>query len=132
MASAIRSEASAMQVEINVTPLIDVFLALVVILIIAAPLAMHRLPLPGDAPGGRAERSIVMSVLSTGELYLQGQAVTRAQAATTLAAEAAASAPPTLEICSDADTPYDKVVDALSLAQRSGLTGIAVKTCSHT
>lgn len=131
MATVIRADASAMQVEINVTPLIDVFLALVVILIIAAPLAMQRLPLPTNSHGGSANRSIALSILPTGELYLEGQAVTRAQFATTLAAEAAATQPPVLQICSDADTPYDKVVDTLSLAQRSGLAGIAVKTCAR-
>jgi transcriptional regulator with GAF, ATPase, and Fis domain len=44
---AFRSHAA--RAEINVTPLIDVLLALVVILIVAAPVALHRLPLPGDS-----------------------------------------------------------------------------------
>jgi biopolymer transport protein ExbD len=130
MANTMRSEASAM-VEINVTPLIDVFLALLVILIIAAPLAMKRLPMPADSHrGGPLQRSIALSILPTGELYLEGKAVTRAQYSATLAAEAMGDKPPTLEICSDAATPYEKVVDALSLARGSGLEAISVKTCT--
>ncbi len=130
MANAMRGDASAMQVDINVTPLIDVFLALLVILMIAAPLTMQRLPLPTDSHrGGPTPRSIGLSILPTGELYLEGQAVTRAQYTATLAAEAATAQPPMLAICSDADTPYDKVVDALALARSSGLSGISVSTC---
>ena len=41
-----RSYAAAMQAEINVTPLIDVMLALVVVFMIATPLLMKRLTLP--------------------------------------------------------------------------------------
>lgn len=125
---AFRSHAT--RAEINVTPLIDVLLALVVILIVAAPMALHRLPMPPDSHNtGPIKRSIALSILPTGELYLEGQAVSRAQFVMTLAAEAAMAQPPNLEICSDADTPYDKVVDTLSIARQSGLTGIAVKTC---
>lgn len=130
MANAMRSDAAAM-VEINVTPLIDVFLALLVILIIAAPLAVKRLPMPLDSHhGGPIQRSIALSILPTGELYLEGRAVTRAQYTATLATEATAAQPPTLEICSDAATPYDKVVDVLSLARSSGLEAISVRTCT--
>jgi len=122
---AFRSHAT--RAEINVTPLIDVLLALVVILIVAAPMALHRLPLPGDSHRpGATPHTLALSILSTGELYLGGIAMTRAQLARTLSVEALGMPPPSLEIRSDADTPYEKVADTLALAQRSGLGAISI------
>jgi biopolymer transport protein ExbD len=126
---AFRSHAGATRVEINVTPLIDVMLALVVIMIVAAPIALKRMPVPlaHSSDAAPPPRTLSLSVMSTGELYLQGVAVSRAQLATTLAAEASAAEPPTLDIRSDADTPYDKFADTLAIAERSGLSGIRVE-----
>jgi biopolymer transport protein ExbD len=128
MSHALRSYASAVQAEINVTPLIDVMLALVMIMMITAPLALKRLPMPlGDGNNGPEPRTLALSIMSTGELHLQGVAVNRAELASLLAAEAAADQQPVLEIRSDADTPYEKVADTLVLAQNSGLAGIRVE-----
>ncbi|WP_395679807.1 ExbD/TolR family protein [Dokdonella sp.] len=122
---AFRSHAA--RAEINVTPLIDVLLALVVIMIVAAPMALHRLPLPGDSHRQTAPpRTLALSILSTGELYLGGISMSRAQLARTLSAEALVMPPPSLEIRSDADTPYEKVADALALAHGSGLGAISI------
>ncbi|HEY0179257.1 MAG TPA: biopolymer transporter ExbD [Dokdonella sp.] len=109
--------------EVNVTPLVDVMLALVVILLVAAPLATHRLPLPlgGSAPE-TVQRTLKLSVLSTGELYLDGAAVNRAQLAATLAAAAAAGTPPALELRPDATARYDDVAAVLALAEQNGAT----------
>ncbi|HEU4665493.1 MAG TPA: biopolymer transporter ExbD [Dokdonella sp.] len=126
---AFRSHAAPTQAEINVTPLIDVLLALVVILMVTAPLAMKRLPLPlgNDRDTPSTPRTLALSVLSTGELYLEGRAVSRAELASALGLEAQMPKPPVLEIRSDADTPYAKVVEALAVARSSGIEGIKVE-----
>jgi biopolymer transport protein ExbD len=126
---AFRSHAAATQVEINVTPLIDVLLALVVILMVTAPLAIKRLPLPlGSQPiDAPMPRTLGLSVLSTGELYLEGHAVSRAELASALSLEARMPKPAVLEIRSDADTPYAKVADALAVARGSGIEGIQIE-----
>ena len=126
---AFRSHAAATQAEINVTPLIDVLLALVVILMVTAPLAIKRLPLPlgSDRSDSPPPRTLGLSVLSTGELYLEGHAVSRAELASALALEAQMPKPPVLEIRSDADTPYAKVVEALAVARNSGIEGIQIE-----
>jgi biopolymer transport protein ExbD/biopolymer transport protein TolR len=71
-----------------------VLLALVVILMVTAPLAIKRLPLPlGSQPiDAPMPRTLGLSVLSTGELYLEGHAVSRAELASALRASAAAAA----------------------------------------
>lgn len=126
---AFRSHAAATQVEINVTPLIDVLLALVVILMVTAPLAIKRLPLPlGSQPiDAPMPWTLGLSVLSTGELYLEGHAVSRAELASALSLEARMPKPAVLEIRSDADTPYAKVADALAVARGSGIEGIQIE-----
>lgn len=124
---ALRSDASAVQAQINVTPLIDVLLVLLMILMLTTPLAMHRVPLPlGASAGTGAPDTLALSVKATGELYLDGAAVDRAQLARTLAAAAERAAPPLLEIRPEANTRYDRVADALVLAQNSGMSAIRV------
>jgi biopolymer transport protein ExbD len=122
---AFRSHAA--HAEINVTPLIYVLLALVVIQIVAAPFAMHRLPLPGDSQHSAASpHTLALSILATGEIYLGGVAMSRAELARALTAEATVTPQPLLQIRSDADTPYEKVADTLALAQYSGLGAISI------
>lgn len=123
-----RFHASPAQAEINVTPLIDVLLALVVILMIAAPLTMKKLSLPlAGGPSTAAPQSATLSILATGELFLQGQPVNRAQLGATLAAWGNSPQPPALEIRSDRDSRYENVADVLALAQSSGLSAIRIE-----
>ena len=124
---ALRSDASAVQAQINVTPLIDVLLVLLMILMLTTPLAMHRVPLPLGSNVGNAEpRTLALSVKASGELYLDGNAVNRAQLAAELAAAAVQDQPPLLEIRPEANTRYERVADALVLAGNSGLSAIRV------
>lgn len=129
MSATLRFNASNEQAEINVTPLIDVLLALVVILMIAAPLSMKKLgvPLAGSAAPQIEQRTATLSILSTGELFLDGNAINRAQLGATLSAWAESAQPPSLDIRSDRETSYDKVASALAIAQRSGLAAIRVE-----
>jgi biopolymer transport protein ExbD len=125
-ARSLRFDAPAIQAEINVTPLIDVMLALVMILMLTAPLALHRLALPlGGGSDVTPPRTLTLSVKSTGELYLDGVAVSRAQLAAALAAAADAAA--LLEVHPEATTRYDDVAAALALARNSGLSAIRVE-----
>jgi len=120
--------APQMQAEINVTPLVDVMLALVVILMITAPLALHRIPLPlGGSDSQQTPRTLSLSLKSTGELYLDGAAVSRAQLASALTAAAAADSPPVLEIKPEASASYDHLAQVLSLAKRSALPAIRIE-----
>ncbi|MBC6942868.1 MAG: biopolymer transporter ExbD [Xanthomonadales bacterium] len=127
-ASSYRSHATA-QAEINVTPLVDVMLALVVILMITAPLAMNKLALPlaGSAAPAGEPHIARLSILSTGELFLDGNAINRAQLDATLRAMASSPQPPVLALRADRETSYDKVASALGIARNSGLTAIRVE-----
>jgi biopolymer transport protein ExbD len=125
--------ATEVQAEINVTPLVDVMLALVVILIVTAPLAMHRIALPIGGPGvDSAARTLAVSVKSTGELYLDGVGVNRAQLAAAFASAASAARPPTLDVKPDASASYESVATVLALAQSNGVPAIRVEGAAAT
>jgi biopolymer transport protein ExbD len=114
--------------QINVTPLIDVMLALVMILMVTAPLALHRIPIPLAASSSGTEPAVLpLSIKNTGELYLAGVAVNRSQLESTLTAAALTDVPPLLEIRPDADAAYDDVAIALALAKRSGMQSIRIE-----
>jgi len=127
-ARVLRLDAHPAQAEINVTPLIDVLLALVMILMLTAPLALHRIALPlGGGSAAPSPRTLSLSVKSTGELYLDGAAVTRGQLAVALAAAAEAPSPALLEVRPEAATPYDAVARVLAVAKSSGMESIRVE-----
>jgi len=124
----LRFDAPAVQSEINVTPLIDVMLVLLMIMMLTAPMILHRNPLPLGSNGGVAPPAVLaLSVKSTGELYLQGVPVNRAGLSSALAAAADADAPPVLEIRAEAATHYDDIAAVLALARNAGLESIRVE-----
>lgn len=128
-ANVYRMHAAHAQAEINVTPLIDVLLALVVILMIAAPLTMKKLALPlqGQSTAVGEPRIARLAILATGELFLDGSAVNRVELAAILERWADAAEPPVLAIHADRDTRYDQVAATLDIARHSGLAGIRVE-----
>jgi biopolymer transport protein ExbD len=125
---ALRSDAFAAQASINVTPLVDVLLVLLMILILTTPLSIKRVPLPlGGEPGASPRQDLRLAIKSGGELYLDGVAVSRSQLSAALVAAATRAEPPLLELQPDADVRYDDMLDTLVLAQDSGLASIHVR-----
>jgi biopolymer transport protein TolR len=114
--------------EINVTPLVDVMLVLVVILIITAPLLASSLRLnlpraeatqPTDAP-----RFVTLALTSTGQLYLDDRHITPAQLGERLAQVARANPDTEVQLRADESIPYGKVVEIMGEAQKAGLSRI--------
>src|SRR5687768_12668627 len=110
-----RTEGPRPMSDINVTPLVDVMLVLVVILIITAPLMASslRLDLP-TAEGARpadAPKFVTVSLDAAGGLFLKDKRVTPDQLAEGLA-QAARQAPDTeVQLRADQAVPYGKVVE---------------------
>lgn len=119
--------------DINVTPLVDVMLVLLVIFIIAAPLMASALKLelprsnaaqPLDAP-----HFLSLGVDAQGRLFVDGQAVAdEAALAERLRAAAAKDADTELQLRADRSVPYGRVVDLMGLAHEAGLTRIGFVT----
>ncbi len=114
--------------DINMTPLVDVMLVLVVIFILTAPLLASsiRLDLPradGAVPGA-SPQSITLVVDKTGQVFLNDQPLTQGALVQALA-ETAASQPDTeVQLRADATVPYGRVVEIMGAAHAAGLQRI--------
>ncbi len=114
--------------EINVTPMVDVMLVLLVIFILTAPLmtSVIRLDLPQSEGGqsGAAPQAVSLVVDAQGALFLNDQPITP-EALRQRLSEAARRSPDTeLELRADQSVPYGRVVEAMGLAQKAGLSRI--------
>ena len=121
-----------LQAEINITPLIDVMLALLAIFMIAAPVVTRQidLPLAGSAAPPSVEPPLLtLSIMGAGEWYLDGAAVTRAGLADRLRTRmASAAVAPVVELRAQPTSAYDDIASALAVARASGVTQLRIAT----
>ena len=114
--------------DINMTPLIDVMLVLVVILLITAPLMSSsvRLDLPRSdaASASDAPAAINLALDRSGQAYLDNQPIGDTELAASLARIALRD--PAIEVQLRADTAlsYGRVLEVMGLAQKAGLSRI--------
>ncbi len=111
--------------DINMTPLIDVMLVLVVIFIITAPLLTSAikldLPKTDAAKAGQTPQSITVVVDAAGQVYLKDRPVSKDELAQHF--EATQQANPNTEVLLRADqaVPYGRIVEVMGAAQKFGL-----------
>lgn len=122
-----------LQAEINITPLIDVMLALLAIFMIAAPVVTRQIDLPlagSTAPPPPVEPPLLtLSIMGAGEWYLDGVAVTRAGLADRLRTRiASAPVAPIVELRAQPTSAYDDLASALAVARASGVTQLRIAT----
>jgi biopolymer transport protein ExbD len=114
--------------EINMVPLIDVMLVLLVIFIIAAPLMTHAvkldLPQASATPSQATPQKIDFSIDAAGQRFWNGERIDRAQAAERFAAEGRKSPQPEIHLSADQSVPYREVAQTLADAAKAGLTKI--------
>jgi biopolymer transport protein TolR len=118
--------------DINVTPLVDVMLVLVVILIITAPLLVGSvkvdLPKTESTVAGDAQVSITLTVDRAGDVYVNEQKQTSASLAIALKEIAAKNPVTEVQLRADALVPYGRMVEVMALAQNAGLNRIGFVT----
>ena len=118
--------------EINMIPLIDIMLVLLVIFIITAPLLTHAvkidLPKTANAPNLVQPENIQIGIDSAGQVYWNGKTVDKEAFETELRTAAARSPQPELQLRAERTTPYEKVAQVMSAATHEGLTRIAFVT----
>jgi biopolymer transport protein ExbD len=116
--------------DINITPLVDVLLVLLVIFMLAAPIATQRLALTNAQPCAAncppPADPVRLAIKRTGELYWNGAPLTRAALAGDLAALARDPQVPPLEIRIEGAARYALLTDVLAAAQDAGVSRIAV------
>ena len=125
-----RSQAAQPMSEINVTPLVDVMLVLLVIFILTAPLLASsiKLDLPKSAAAqpGEAPRALTLVVDRTGQIFLADQPIAPEQLAQALRQTAQAKPDTELRLRADAQVPYGRIVEVMGLLQKAGLGKVAL------
>ena len=114
--------------DINVTPLVDVMLVLVVIFIVTAPLLASsiRLNLPASAAAkpGQAPAAVAISLDAQGGLFLDDQPVTPAELASRFSQAARLNPATEVQLRADRSVPYGRVVEVMDAAQQAGLNRV--------
>jgi biopolymer transport protein ExbD len=123
-----RKSTAAPMADINMVPLIDVMLVLLVIFIVTAPLLTHavklELPRASSYANPLKPDKIEFAIDAAGVRYWNGQTVTRAQAAERFAAEGRRQPQPEVHLRADHATAYRHVAETLADASKAGLNKV--------
>ena len=123
-----RSSAPPPMSDINMTPLIDVMLVLLVIFMITAPLMSASLKL--DLPQTEAATAsdvpdfVAVAIDPQGQLYLAEQPVTPAVFAERMAQAAKKNPQTEVQLRADKTVPYGRVAELIGVVQKAGLSRI--------
>ncbi|MET0544347.1 MAG: biopolymer transporter ExbD [Variovorax sp.] len=132
MAFGTQDEPDEVMNEINMTPLVDVMLVLLIIFIITVPVMKHAvnidLPRATSEPEQTKPQNILFTVGPDGAYYWNEQRIEDAELAPKLAAEAAKEPQPELHIRGDKAVRYERVAIAMSAAREAGVRKIGFIT----
>ena len=127
-----RTRASAPMAEINMVPLIDVMLVLLVIFIITAPLFTHAvkldLPAAQSAPAPEKPETVTLSIDPAGAIFWNDAPVSQADLPARMAAAAQKQPQPELQLRADKATRYEVIAQVMAAAQSNGLTKLGFVT----
>jgi biopolymer transport protein ExbD len=120
--------ASAPMAEINMVPLIDVMLVLLVIFIVTAPLLTHavklELPQASSQVNPPVADKVEFAIDAAGALYWNGEPVARDVAAARFAEAGRRQPQPEIHLRADQAVPYRFVAQTLADAARAGLNKV--------
>ena len=115
--------------EINVTPLVDVMLVLLIIFMITAPLMSHKIKV--ELPQANLEQldrdkpmivqPITIAVTEEGNLFWNDQPITKDQIESRLSVEAQKTPQPAINVRGDKTTKYRVVQEVVQVAQNQGM-----------
>lgn len=114
--------------DINMTPLVDVMLVLVVIFILTAPLMASSIRLelprtPGATPAGTPP-SVTVVINAAGQVFVQDEPLSQATLAERLRRIGAERPDTEIQLRADAAVPYGRVVEVMGAAHLAGLQRI--------
>lgn len=118
--------------DINVTPMVDVMLVLLVIFIITAPMFTHaiKLELPNAQSAAAPEKpeTITLAINAEGQLFWNNAPVTQAELAGRFVTASLKKPLPELQLRADKSTRYEVIAQVMAAAQNNGMTKIGFVT----
>ena len=118
--------------EINMTPLVDVMLVLLIIFIITAPLMTHQVPvdLPraSSTPTPEKPLTLQVSIDADNHVFVASEAVDSSTLESRFRDAVAQDAKVEMHLRADRATRYETVAETMSAARRAGLTKIGFVT----
>lgn len=119
--------------EINITPLVDVMLVLLIVFMVTMPVLTHSIPLnlptaSNEQPLAETKEPIRVSVDKSGTYFLKEAEQSPEALKVFLTETAGANEETILAISADKEVPYEYVADLLGIAQESGLNKIGFVT----
>ncbi|MEO9102315.1 MAG: biopolymer transporter ExbD [Burkholderiaceae bacterium] len=118
--------------EINMTPMVDVMLVLLIIFIITVPVLKHavniELPAASNVREVDKPETVQLTVDAQGSYFWNGELMSDAVLATRLEQLAQSLPQPAVHIRGDKDVRYERVAQALALAQRAGVRRLGFVT----
>jgi biopolymer transport protein ExbD len=125
---AVKDGSGAPLAEINMIPLIDVMLVLLVIFIVTAPLLTHavRIDLPrvSTDPVVKKSEAVALAIDAAGVTFWNGERIERAELQARLDEAAKREPQPELHLSVDRTTQYQVVAEVMGAASKAGLTRI--------
>jgi len=123
-------------VQINMTPLIDLAWALLIIFMITTPLLEQSIPInlpkqthaSGEAASPAQQKSQAITIRSDGQYFWGDEAVDLPTIDVRLSTLAALAEPPTIHIRADSGISYQKVIDVIDLVKHHHLRKLALDT----
>jgi biopolymer transport protein TolR len=118
--------------EINVTPMVDVMLVLLVIFMVTAPLIQQgvkvNLPETKAAPVEATEKKVVISIDRSKHVYIGEAEVPLAEVEEKLKTNAKVQQDKQIYLHADRDLAYGVVVEVMAAAQRAGINDVGMIT----
>ncbi|MBI5627021.1 MAG: biopolymer transporter ExbD [Nitrosomonadales bacterium] len=121
-----------MMSDINVTPLVDVMLVLLIVFIVTAPLLSQsldvKLPKTAAVSGRMDTKQQILTINSQGQITLESIVLNDEKLAQRLADAAAGHNNFELHVHADAEVPYGRVAQIMAIAQRAGVSKLSFMT----
>ena len=116
--------------EINVTPFIDVMLVLLIIFMVAAPLATVDvkvdLPVSTAVPAPKPDRPVILSIQADGRMLVGEQPVTTASLSQAIAVATAGDRESRVYLRADKTITYDTIMQAMNALRSAGYVHVAL------